>query len=372
MRVLADFHHAGLLQSLILLFEKRLNYEVYRPIGTDWFTQGYWKVYDHPATVEQFLGIGGNTPDGTAKLNEVESHPTPDVYICHDIDSGTNNKAITLHGFFVNDFDIVIASIPAHVEPFKRLCELHPNKPKLIFQIGNAWTTEAAQAPNIMASAIINGVSPDVNFIQYHQEFDTNIFKPQKWTAQFGVHTENGDINFGEPKEVEVLPAKNIYSFVNCFNVAGHFAEDWQTFSEIEKSMQDWSFKAFGGQCRDGAIGPTSVLANKMCEAMFIWHTKAGGDGYGHVIHNAPAVGRPLIVRKQYYDGKLAEPLLIDGETCIAIDGLSYPQIINKIVHYSEPVRYKEMCQKAYERFKQIVDFDREQKQIEVFLSKLI
>lgn len=372
LRILTDFHHAGLLQSLILLFEKRLKGEVYRPIGVDWFNKGYWKVYDHPATVEQFLGIGGNTPDGSAKLNEVTEHPTPEVYKCFDIDSGETNKAITLEGFFNTHFDIVIASIPAHVEPFKKLCAEHPDHPKLIFQIGNSWTSEAAMAPNIMASAIIHDVPPEINFISYHQEFDLNIFRPDKWTAQHGAKVDGVDKPFGEPQEVFMIPGNNIYSFVNCFDTAGHFQEDWRLFTEVERAMPEWNFKAHGGQCRDNPIGPASALADKMREAKFIWHTKVGGDGYGHVIHNAPAVGRPLIVKKEYYHDKIAEPLLIDGVTCIAIDGLSYPQIVDKIVEYSEPTKYQAMCKAAYETFKQVVDFDKEQTAIEEFLAKLI
>lgn len=332
--------------------------KVYRPIGREWFDQGYWKVYDHPATVEQFLGIGGNTPDGSAKLNEVVDHPEPEVYNCHDIDSDQTNRAITLKGFMDRKFDIVIASIPAHVEPFKKLCEAHPNHPKLIFQIGNAWTNEAAFAPNIMASAIINTVSDNINFISYHQEFDTQIFKP------FIPYTEeNGVLTF---------PEKNIYSFVNCFDIAPHFTNDWWLFKQVEDAMPDWNFKAHGGQCRDNPIGPTDRLAQTMREARFIWHTKWAGDGYGHIIHNVPAMARPLIVKKLYYQGKMAEPLLIDDVTCIVIDGLDYQQIVNKILYYSEPERYKTMCKAAYANFKKVVDFDKEQKAIEEFLQKLV
>ena len=365
MYILTDFHHGSLLQSLILLFEKRLGGEVYRPIGREWFDQGYWKVYDHPATVEQFLGIGGNTPDGTAKLNEVVAHPAPDIYKCHDIDSGTDNKAITIKGFFDRHFDIVIASIPQHVEPFKKLCATHKDHPKLIYQIGNAWTTEAAMAPNIMASAIINDVPREINFISYHQEFDTEIFYP----SFPPIYEKHGNLIL----TCLCIPlGKNIYSFVNCFDTAEHFANDWLLFQQVEKEMADWTFKVHGGQCRDGAIGPTHKLADKMREARFIWHVKAGGDGYGHVLHNALAVGRPLIVKKSYYIGKLAEPLLIDGVTCIDIDGLSYPQIIDKIVYNSEPGRYFAMCKAAYDNFCRVVYFDKEHKNIEIFFSKLL
>lgn len=378
MNVFTDFHHSGLLQSLILLFEKRLGAKIYRPIGTDWHARGFWKVYDHPATVEQFLGIGGNTPDGTQKLNEVIDERTPDkienygamwtgVYKCHDIDSGQTNKAVTFDAFMRGKFDIVIASLPAHVEPFKRLCKLHPSHPKLIYQIGNSWTSEAATAPNIMASAVIHNIPSTVNFISYHQEFSKDIFHPPVYHDPYGA-AELGLNDY----DFDTLPDKNIYSFVNCFDVESNFKSDYQLFTQIEQSMPDWSFKIYGGQCRDGAIGPSAVLADMMRQARFIWHTKSGGDGYGHVIHNAPATGKPLIVKKQYYQGKMAESLLKDGETCIVIDGLSPTEIIEKITYYSEPTRYKNMSKAAFDQFNNVVDFDAEQKKIEEFLSKLL
>src|SRR3990172_6286612 len=98
--VLADFHHAGLLQSLILLFENRLGGNVYRPIGMEWADQGYWKVFDHPATRLQYLTYnqGYRPQDGTRPLNIIEK-AQDDVYYCQDIDSGYYNKAVSLEKF---------------------------------------------------------------------------------------------------------------------------------------------------------------------------------------------------------------------------------------------------------------------------------
>jgi hypothetical protein len=368
LNVFVDFHHAGLLQSLILLFEKRLGGEVYRPIGMDWATAGYWKVYDHPATQEQFLGIGGNTPDGSAKLNEVIENVRYGTYLCHDIDSDQTNKAITLDRFLHTKIDIVIASMPDHIEPFHKLCQLHPDHPKLIYQIGNSWNYDgSAPVKNIMASAIMGGMTFGLNTISYHQEFDTSIFHPPVYSDPM-VGTDLCWNSY----EFDLIPKQNIYSFVNCFDGSDLFKEDCELFKQVEQSMPDWSFKIHGGQCRDGAIGPAKVLADKMREARFIWHTKQGGDGYGHVIHNAPAVGRPLIVKKQYYAGKLAEALLIDGETCIAIDGMSYQEVINKINHYSQPGVYQKMAKASYDNFCRVVDFDKEQVELEKFMENLI
>lgn len=372
--VFTDFHHASLLQSLILLFEKRLGGKVFRPIGMEWASQGFWKVYDHPATQAQFLGIGSATPDGSEPLNEVlgvganingEIGKRYEYYRCHDIDSDTENKALTFPYFMQAPIDIVIASIPQHVEPFKRLCELHPRKPKLIFQIGNAWTTEAATAPNIMASAKIANVPAGVNFIEYHQEFDTDIFRPYDKENPGAIH-QNKDI------DLIVDPAPHIFSFVNVFNGQEHFKHDYQLFTEVERQMPEFLFKSYGGQCRDGAVGPSSVLAERMRQARFIWHTKAGGDGYGHIIHNAFAVGRPPIVKVDYYRGKLAEPLFIDGETCIAIDNLSIGDIVEKIRHYNDPARYLRMSRAAYTQFTRLCNFDAEFDHLQHFLANLV
>lgn len=361
--VFTDFHHASLLQSFILLFEKRLGGKVFRPIGTDWFDEGFWKVYDHPETVKQFLGINAATPDGTAPLNQVVDRVSPDtnvrvlspedgVYFCHDIDSDTTNKAITLNMFYYLPIDIVIATLPQHIEPFKRLAESHPNKPKFIYQIGNQWEVDGNVVKNVMASANV-AIPEGVNGIVYHQEFDTTIFKPMFSTIQ-------------DDKEL-ITPLPKIYSFVNVFQDF----PDWPLFQEVEKIMSDWRFKSYGGQCRDGAIGPAKELAIEMNKARFIWHTKAGGDGYGHVLHNAAAVGRPVITRISDYSGKLGEKLLIDGETCIAVDGLSPQAIVDKLLHFSQPELYNLMREKVYNNFLKQVDFDKEATEIEAFLGRL-
>lgn len=358
--VFTDFHHASLLNSLIMLFEGRLGGHVYRPIGTEWHTQGYWKIYDHPATVEQFLGINGATPDGTPLLNEVEAtqipvndknqmlFDKPQIFHCHDIETGGTNKAITFDGFMSMDFDIVIASIPQHIEPFRKLCELHPNKPKLIFQVGNQWVIEAGNVPNVMASAKVN-FPAGIHAITYHQEFDTTIFSP----------------------DFDMPLIKQVSSFVNCFDVADIFKMDWFVFEGVEKMLPDWNFKALGGQCRDGAAHGSKELAAFIKDSRFVWHTKTGGDGYGHIVHNAAACARPLIVRKAHYFGKLAEPLMIDGKTCIAIDGLNSDQIKNKIEHYSQHDEWLKLSHGIYDSFKANVDFEAEFVNLKQFLLTL-
>lgn len=320
--------------------------QVYRPIGIEWFGEGFWKVFDHPATVQQYLGIGSATPDGTAPLNDVVRENNG-IYHCHDIESGYTNKAITLDSFTNIKFDIVIASIPQHIEPFKRLIrERNPNA-KLIYQVGNNWNITNGSVKNALVSADIP-VPDGVNYVKYHQEFNLDIFQPSRPRLSW-----------------------DITSMVNCFNTADLFAEDWKLFERVEKAMPNWRFRALGGGCRNGSANGSEQIASTIKNSRFMWHTKEAGDGYGHIIHNIYAVGRPPIVKLHQYKGKLGGKLMVDGETCLDIDGLSVDKIVDKILYYNSEERYTQMCNNIVAKFHNVVDFNAEQLAIENFLNML-
>lgn len=345
MRILTDFHHAGLLNSLILLFENRLGGEVYRPIGLEWAEEGFWAVYDHPATREQFLTLNQayKPKDWSKPLNKIIKEPEPGIYYCQDIDSGYFNKAITLPKFKEMDFDIVIASMPQHIEPFKRLIDKYMPKAKLIYQVGNQW--DNIYADNIMASARLERLPENINHVEYHQEFDLDIFNP--------VHT---------------LQRKTIKSFMNC---PDQFKDDYGLLLKIEKSLPDWDIKIHGGMGRDGPLHGSKAVAEGIKHSQFVWHVKPGGDGYGHILFNSAACGVPVIVKKSYYQGKLGEKLLVDGVTCIDIDGLNVQDCINKIREHSRLENYDRMAKAVHANFVKKVDFNQDELKIRAFLERL-
>lgn len=344
MKVLTDFHHAGLLNSLIMLFEGRLGGEVYRPIGMEWAERGFWKVYDHPATQEQYLTLsqGYSPEDGTDPLNIVEGMPEPGVYYCRDIDSEFYNKAITFDAFANTTFDIIIASLPQHIEPFKKLIELYQPQAKLIFQVGNQW--DGIDAPNIMASAKLSGVPDHIPYVEYHQEFDLNIFKPQQ---HYQINT-----------------------IVSMMNVPDQFP-DYPLLLEIERMLPQHYVSIYGGQGRDGAMHGSVEVASALRNSQWLWHVKYGGDGYGHILFNAAACGVPMIVKRSYYQGKLGEKLLIPDVTCIDIDGLSLSAIVSKIQLFSQPQIHETMRKAVYDNFLQVVNFDQDELNIREFLARL-
>lgn len=316
LRILSDRHHAGLTESLRLLFEKRLGHELYFQKGMEWYPE-FWNVYSHVDTARQYLE------------RELE---------------GVNG--ITLEDFKNTKFDILIASIPQHIEPFKKLISQYQPQTKLIYQVGNQWNVDSNIVKNVMASANID-IPPGINGIIYHQEFDLNIF------------------HYEPPKE-----GKKIYSFINCLNTVDLYKKDWELFLKLERLMPEWEFRSFGGQCRDGYCTGPQEVANKMREATLIFQVKSEGDGFGHVIHSAAAVGRPLITRLSDYEGKLAEPL-IDQITSIIIDSKSPEQIAKEIRKIYNTGCHEKMCLKAHEGFNHFINFDAEEQEIRKFLENL-
>jgi hypothetical protein len=345
MKVFTDFHHEGLLHSLILLFEKRLGFELYRPVGMEWYQEGYWHVFPHIDTAKQYLEVASIPTDGSIPLNEPSGNEDG-IFLIEDKRTGYFHRGMTFDRFKQEKFDIIIASLPQHIEPFKKLISLYQPQAKLIFQIGNAWNIpENADIKNVLASANIPNHPNIPNFVTYHQEFDLDTF------------------SFSTPD----IMSKKIYSFINCLNTVEIYKRDWELFLELERLLPGWEFKSYGGQCRDGSLKTNEELAEKMQEAAFIFQVKSQGDGYGHIIHNAAAIGRALITRASDYQGKLAQPL-IDESTSILVDSLTPEQIAHEIKIQGYPgVRGVHINQK----FKKVVNFGNEEQEIRRFLQNL-
>lgn len=350
MNVFVDFHHSDLYYSLQLLIEKRLGWNLFRPIGEDWFKKGYWKLAkpynDNEATIKQFLQFGSVAPDETPNLNE-DAKKDNSHYIVKSA-SPIPHKALTLEQFKNKRIDFVIASYPPHIKAYARLIERYQPKAKLIHQMGNNWIGDIdfSLVKNLMSSTVPLEVPKDVNAVWYHQEFDLDIFK------------------YTPPVE-----RNNIYSFLNCFDETN----DSSLFYKLEAvSGKNMNWKSFGSQCRDGMLYPHEKLAEKIKEATFVWQLKHTGDGFGHVIHNAYAIGRPCLINGKYYRNQLAEKLLEHKVTCLDLTKLgSKRKIIETIKEYSKPEVHDMMCRASYNRFKELVNYDQEEKEIKKFFQNL-
>lgn len=335
MNVFADLHHGDLFYSLQLLFERRLGWKLYRPIGMEWFTNGYWKIgdpYPNPAdTARQYLSIEDRDWHPKEFLN-ADVIDLDGMYSVFDPVHGVYQRAITFDHFRQMQFDIVISSIPAHEEPFSELIARYQPHALHIAQIGNIG--QETHVSHVLASTAPHPSFSDKQVVYYHQEFDTDVYEYVPPTSSHRITSF-----------VNLHPEKEIYEM-------------------LKSALPEMEFRAYGEGCPDGNISGAENIAQIMQESGFGLHLKPGGDGYGHVIHNWIACGRPVIVDMSHYRGKIAEPLLIHGETCIDVSQ-GFASAIEMIRSWSQdPIRHQQACEATAVRFGNHVSFYEESGQI--------
>lgn len=338
MNVLVDYHHGNLLYSLYLLLEKRLGWKMYRPIGLDWFTQGYWKIAEPYGnaqdTINQYLATDDRTWDAYSALNG-GSWKEEDIYRIKDLENNFIHRAITFEKFKEMEFDLIIATHPLH-NNWGELIQFQP-KAKFVMQLGNEGQT--TNAVNVLCSNADFQPQSYQNFIRYRQEFDLTDYKYESPTNH-----------------------NKITSFVVSL-------PEPETYEKYKSSLPEFEFKAYGVGSPDGTVSGNTI-SQRMKENAFGWHIKPA-DGYGHVIHKWFACGRPIITRASYYKGKMAEPLIIDGITAIDLDKRSFEDNIAFIKEMAKPENHFKMCVNAFNRFREVVNFDKEAQEVQVFLENL-
>lgn len=348
MKIFADRHHDGLAHSLRLL-AKRLNAEIYFPIGEEWFTEGYWHIArpynDNPATIKQYLSLDQRykPADGTPPLNTIKA-TNPLYYEVEDLAHGDTVKAITFEQFLAMDIDIIIASVPDHWGAYTALRNEHKPKAKVVCQLGNIfWENEAliqiGAVENLLASVKPFPVPSSINAAFYHQEMPIVPYKPPRLE-------------------------RKISSFVNCL-------PDAETFFEYKNVLSNFEMKAYGASCPDGWVNGIQSQYKAMQASDWGYHVKPNGDGFGHVWYSWFMIGRPIITRFRDYRDKLGGELFVNKITGIDLDMHSQEENAQLIRDLTNPEVFPILCEKARRRFFEVVDYDREQKEIENFFGRL-
>jgi len=312
----------------------------------EWYEQGFWNVYNHPDTARQYLLDGYYPKDKTPPLNAISRFENG-IHIMKDTTHNSEHKAITLDQFKEMKFDIILASIPAHIEPFKKLISLYQPQAKFVFQMGNMFTeilNNLHTIPNLLSSTIDIPVPPSCHAVFYHQEFDIDLFKP-----------------------TGSLPEKSVTSFINLLPQTVHAPK----FYALKQELYEYPFKSYGILCDDGIVSGIDHIASSMNQSMWGFHAKWQGDGFGHVLYNWYASGRPVITCLSDYKDKLGGELLEDEVTCIDLDNRTLDDSIRLIRHYSDPPYYEYLSQQAYARFKEKVQYEEEEKKIRWWIEHL-
>lgn len=340
MRVMTDYHHGGLYYSLHLLFEERLGWELYRPIGYDWHDQGYWKIAepygDSQGTIDQYLAINDKSWDRYVNLNG-NYKLDDDIYYIWDGENNFQHKAITLAQFKKMQFDFIMPTYPTH-KNWGELIQFQPQA-KFLMQLGNEGQT--TEIRNVLSSVFaFSPVHVDQKVFYYHQEI------PRAFT-------------YSEP-----VPSNKITSFVIGL-------PERETYEKFKGLLPEFEFKAYGPGAIDGTLPTIDDMVSEMKKSLFGWHIKYA-DGFGHLIHQWYAVGRPVITRASFYQGKTAGLLLTNDETCIDLDQYSEAEAVERIRYWSDPVRHAQMCENARKRFDDVVDPDGEVIRLREWLQNIV
>lgn len=346
MKVLADRHHTDLYRSLILLFENRLGWNLYRPIGMEWYHEGYWKVYDHPATAAQFLGIG------LAEVMTIHGESATTVFgkdavVNRDatqVDTGLyrigEEKGITLDAAKAIGFDIILSSTPAHFFVYEKFRQTYCPHAKHIFQMGNNWAVPAG-AHNVLNSTRVS-VPAGVNHVFYHQEFELDQFD---WS-----------------------PPEDSRRMINMMHYQqGHRLYQFNQLAQYLREM-GWTVMDHGA---GNAHGSVDNVYSAMRETGWLWHNKVGGEGYGFNIHHATAMGRPVVCDLALYRGMTAELVLEDRVSCLDMANMPISSVADEMEMIVQNQQHVSLARSTWEKFRRVVDFDEECEKIKVFMKGL-
>lgn len=317
MRVLVDYHHSSLLRSLTLLGD-RLGVEIMRPIGMEWWHEDLWAVWPAEDTARQYLGLGEQAfvpTDGTPCLNETLPRdrfdvmvaertepvrtfvdPPDGVYRVYDPGRTSSHLACTLDWFREHDFELLICSLPQHLPIFDRLAEHQRARGvdcQVVMQVGNEWDLTPYVGRKLLASLRPRPL-PGVDVCWYHQEFEADTLF---------AHDEPSPWPEWDDPELRVT----------CFmNVLREQNPGARVFDTLEAAAPDFRWLSYGGQCRDGCMTGHAEMAQALRSTMAVLHPKLA-EGYGHVIYNTFAVGRPVLVFRDALRPFLCDELLQPG-----------------------------------------------------------
>lgn len=348
-RVLTDYAHNDLWHSMAMLFEDRYGWELYRPVGMDWYTSGIWR-FEHErlgdAVAKQFLAPW---PDDIAKSWHWQRRDS-----AH---RGRLMRMVTLEQARAWDFDLVISTLAENEEGLHRFArEVGAH---FGIQVGNQGAPNRwGLAEFALLSTTTPGFRPWMPHVTYHQEFDLLDYRYEYPPAERDlvatrVQCITGTPDYGIMRRVaEMTPEARFRHYGHC----GEQDDLW------------------GGNAEN-----VPKIAEQMRATRVAWHGKRWSDGYGHVLHSWFAVGRPVIGSSGYYTGrndgvpKLGGPLFVEGETSFDVDTRSEAELSDLVRRLiSDDEYHQRISENVIRRFREVVDFDVEAAAIRGMLDGIL
>lgn len=345
MRVVADYHHHDLWESMELLFA-RLGWTLYRPIGMDWFHEGYWnfeRAWHGDRVAKQYLEPWGSDTD-----------------VRFDPSHGRYQKLLTLEQARDLRPDIVIASVAHNHEGLHRFAS--EVGATFGLQLGNVRFSTIDMAEDrwdLARFGLVTTMLPapvPVPNVVYHQEFSLADFRHEA------------------PAPHDSLV---VSSFVNCF------AENERGYAQFRETAAlrpgyDWRvYGSYGSVAEDeyarGNINTCRGVADAMLASDVAWHTKQWSDGFGHVIHNWFAVGRPVLGYEWYYRTQLAGPLWQEGVTSFDLTDRNPYEAMALLDRLAQDDELRaRMGDAAAARFREVVNYEAEAEAIRAMFAQVL
>lgn len=349
MRLLIDFHHDCLYESMALLCD-RLGWELYRPIGMEWFEEGYWnheRKWHGDAVAKQYLEPWGSD------LTDDDDRPRERFNAFH----GRFHDLLTLDAARDLKPDIVMSSLAHNHEGFARFAsEIGAT---FGLQIGNVRFAAADMAEDrwdLAAFGLVSGlmpVEPSKPHVVYHQEFATR--------------------DYVSPPRLGLT----ISSFVQCYPQDAPAYDYWQKAAQVAPHHNWRVFGAYGeaplDQYAAGNLPTCSLVREEMEASDVIWHAKRWSDGFGHVIHQGFATGRPVLGFRNYYINQLAGALWLEGQTAWDIGERTPGEVAQLLQRFRDDEEFHlRASEAAVTRFREVVDFDEEEQSIRALLASVL
>jgi glycosyltransferase involved in cell wall biosynthesis len=347
--LLADYHHHDLWESLELLCD-RLGWNLYRPIGMEWFTENFWefeKAWHGDAVAKQYLEPWGD--DTRVYLGDTDRQ-YPGMRL--DKSHLRVQKMLTLEAARDLKPDIVLASVAHNHAGLHRFAK--EVGAKFGIHLGNVRFSPIDMQEDrwdLADFGIVTSILPapvDKPHVVVHQEFSLEDFRHEP---------PPGDGTFTVASFVNCFP-ENPQAYAGFKAVAAHRPEyDWKVYGAYGSAPLD--------EYAAGNIGKCSEVGDAMRASDVAWHTKQWSDGFGHVVHDWFAVGRPVIGHEWYYRSQLAGPLWQEGVTSFDITDKRPEDVVDLIDRlYRDPDLRLRMGENAAARFREIVNFDEEEQAI--------
>ena len=336
MNVLADYIGSrDTYYALHCLFERRLGWNLYRPIGEKWREKGFHRLR---------IPIGLDLPirDRYGEIRYSDGVELIDGAYHIPMEMNYTQKGITFDRFLEMDIDVIVTSFYGHEKTYHDLVNLHKSNAVFARAIQNIHEKPLGFCRNILL-ATYEPMPPDINYITYHPE----------------------------PREdYYYTPPTNHRTIKSFLHNLPSYPVDLDAWNKWESSLRDFTFKMHGTDGRDGPV-PYLLMPQATKDSAFVWHVKGHGGG-GYVARQSLACGRPCIIRKKYtvIHNTLARELFVDSVNCVDLD-LGVERGIEIVREWSQPDRHIEVCKATAEKFKKDVNFTEEAERIKSWIRHL-